>query len=629
MSNFLRGGQVTAHRVRMTFQVIRIMVRITLCVMLLTIFLTFKNNIESYEWKMIPALLAKYTFQDLNPEKTVAYTNKWGIELKEKVKYLAWNSDFTYVEKHFSHVFLISVKRLIWVVFFSLSFAMIYFWIRGRVLQTNNQIRGSFLISEKELRNKVTKHNRKFIGLKSYTFADIPYFATGKSKSYTPGEQAHTLVLGATGSGKTKVIQDLVQQIDAHGSKAIIVDIKGDYIRHFYDSSRGDVILNPLDKRGANWSFFKETDVLKGFDTIAKTLIPDSYGDPFWANSARMLFSALASLYSNKNLSIAEFSRTVLNTDLETLEKQLKNSKAKHLVNQKADKTVACVLMMLSVYLAPFRLYNKSNNIFSIKDWVNDQSKNNFLFISTSPDVKGSLNPLVQMQVDLAINALCSSKSTTNQQVWFILDELAYFDGGITNLKDGLTTSRSFGGAFVLGAQDLSSLSKIYGNDLSRVITNNCRTKFIMNVDDSYTSKWCSDLFGEGEVEEWREGLSYGAHQMRDGVTSNRTNVLKKTILSSEFSQLSTGSGYMKLPEFHPALVKFREFYLEDKTESFIENEQLKKTLKKEMKKAKSDREELEKEMLAAKGNIEEGKEIADEALTKPKVKDNQIEATF
>jgi len=629
MSNFLRGGQVTAHRVRMTFQVIRIMMRVALCLMAFTVFVTFKDNIESYEWKMVPAFLAKYTFQDLNPNKIVTYSNRRGVELKDRVKFLAWNRDFQYVERHFVHVFWVSVKRLIWVAFFSISFSMICFWLRGSFLQTNKQLRGSFLISERELKSKVISHNRRFKGLKLHTFADVPYLATGKGSSYTPGEQSHTLILGATGSGKTKVIQDLVQQIDKRGSKAIIVDIKGDYIRHFYNKDRGDIILNPLDKRGANWSFFKETDVLKGFDTIAKTLIPDSYGDHFWPNSARILFSELANLYSNQDMSIAEFSKKILGTDLKILEKQLKNTKASHLVNQKADKTVACVLMMLSVYLAPFRLYNKSDSIFSIKDWVGDQTKNNFLFISTSPDVKGSLNPLVQMQVDLAINALCSLKETIKQQVWFIIDELSYFDGGISNLKDGLTTSRSFGGAFVLGVQELSSLSKIYGNDLSRVITTNCRTKFIMNVDDAHTSKWSSDLFGEGEVEEWREGFSYGAHKMRDGVTSNKTNTMKRTILPSQFSQLSTGSGYMKLPEFHPALVRFKEFYLEDRNEIFIENKELRKTLEKEIEKAQIDKAKLDKEMESSKGDIEEGRELANEVSTKVKAQGNQEEIEF
>lgn len=450
------------------------------------------------------------------------------------------------------------------------------------------------------------KANRKFYDLQSYTLAGIPYPATGKGSNYTPGEQAHTLILGATGSGKTKVIQDLVSQIDKNNGKAVIIDIKGDYIKHFYRIARGDIILNPLDLRGSNWSFFKETNALTGFDTIAKILIPDGYGDSFWTNAARILFSELANLYKDRDLSIAEFAREVSTMKLGAMEKLLENTRASHLVSQKAEKTAICILMMLSIYLAPFKLYSKTQNVFSIREWVNDPSKNNFLFISTSPEVKGSLNPLVQMQVDLAVNALCSLKNDSNQKIWFILDELAYFDGGIQSLKDGLTISRSFGGAFVLGVQDLSSLSKIYGSDLSRVIANNCRNKFIMNVDDSYTSKWCSELFGEGEVEEWHEGFSYGAHQHRDGVNSNKTTQVKRTILPSQFSQLATGSGYMKLPGFYPALVKFQEIYLQSRIEPFIENPQLKHELTAEMKKIQNEEEKLKEQINKVEPNFKE-----------------------
>lgn len=615
MSNFLRGGQVTTHKIRMTLQVIRTMVRFALCIMLFAIFITFKNNITPYEWRMVPVIIKKHIYQDLSPDKVITYTDRWGKASNQKASYLKYSRELHYVEQKFYYVFLLTLKRLVWVIAGSLICSILFFWYRGRYLHSNKQMRGSQLIQDNELKSLVIKHNKQFKNIEQYQLAGIPYAATGKGNNYTPGEQAHTLILGSTGSGKTKVIQDLVRQLKERKSKAIIVDIKGDYIRHFYDESRGDIILNPLDKRGANWSFFKETDTLRGFDTIAKTLMPDAGKDPFWVNSARLIFSEFASIYSNENLSLAEFANKLLSSDISFLEKALSNTKAKHLVNQKADKTVVCVLMMLAIYLAPFKLYNKKEKVFSISDWVNDKNQNNFLFISTSPDVKATLNSLVQMQVDIAINALCSSKDNANKQVWFILDELAYFDQGISNLKDGLTISRSFGGAFVLGAQDMSSLSKIYGHDLSRVIANNCRNKFIMNVDDSYTARWCSDLFGEGEIEEWNEGLSYGAHEMRDGVSSNKSNKIKRTILPSEFAQLKTGSGYIRIPGFNPALINFKNFYIQEKAQSFIEDETLRSVLQQEMQTAQIKKAELEKEINTNATSLKEERILEDSTI--------------
>jgi len=349
-------------------------------------------------------------------------------------------------------------------------------------------------------------------------------------------------------------------------------------------------------KNGCNYTVFTDTHLPNEFHKliILPITIPSLFRDSFWVNAARRIFSELAKLYWDENLSLSEFADKMLNADIDFLEKLLSETPAKHLVDQKADKTVACVLMMLTVYLAPLKLYTKTKDIFSISEWINDDNKNNFLFISTSAEAKESLNPLVQMQVDLAINALCSMRKKTNKTIWFISDELPYFDKSLPNLKDGLTTSRSFGGAFVLGAQEMSSLSKIYGHEISRVIANNCRNKFIMNVDDSYTARWCSDTLGEGEVEEWHEGLSYGAHEMRDGVSANKSKVLQRAVLPSELAQLKTGQGYIKLPGFNPALINFKDCYLKPKATAFIEDTQLRERLQKHIVEAQKRRRELE-----------------------------------
>jgi type IV conjugative transfer system coupling protein TraD len=617
MSNFLRGGQVTAHKFRMTMQVVRIIMRITLGIMLFTVFITFKNNIEAYQWKMIPAILKRYTFA-FAPEKIVTYRNKWGLEVREKIKHLPWNKDFNYTEKRYEEVFYLSGYRVLWVLGFSIILSIFYFIYRGRILNENQNIRGSFLVLDKGLKRSIKKYNRQFKNYYPYELAGIPYAATGKKNSYTSGEQAHTLIMGTTGSGKTRIIQDLVRQFNYNNEKAVIVDIKGDYISHFYNQDRGDIILNPLDKRGANWSFFEETDDLRGFDTIARTLMPDTRGDPFWVNAARTVFSELATISKGIIPTVGAFATAVLKSDTKMIEKYLKNTAAAKLINQDADKTVACVLMMLSVYLAPFRLYKKEGNIFSISNWINDPKAKNILFISTSPDMKGSLNPLVQLQVDIAITAMCSSKNSHHNRTWFVLDELGYFDQAIPNLKDGLTMSRSFGGAFILGVQDLASLSKIYGHDLSRVLANNCRNKMIMNIDDTYTAKWCSDLFGEGELVEWNEGLSYGSHEMRDGVNSQKISRMKRAILPSEFSKLNTGSGYIKMPGFNPSLVNFKGTNIPQEAAAFVENTDIRQAFQQDLVRVENTKAKVEE-------TISKGFELSEDQIAEDVLEDHDI----
>lgn len=615
MSNFLTGGQVTAHKFRMFAQVMRIMARVSLVVIVLTFFVSFKINLTKTDWDMAGPIIKCEIWSGLDPNKMIVYTDFDGNWHKEPARFFVYNKTAKLVKYRFGLAFDKFIYISIAILVLEVLGVVAFFWLRGRSLKNSNQIRGAFLVTDKELKNQVTKYNKQFPELEPYTLAGIPYAATGVGSQYTPGEQSHTLVLGATGTGKTKVIQDLVKQLRDNNQKAIIVDIKGDYISHFYDQGRDDIILNPLDKRGTNWSFFKETDALNGFATIARTIINDNSRDQFWANSARQIFCELAKSYLGEDISMSAFVDEILGKDIVSLEKLLAKTPAGHLANQKAERTVACVLMMLAVHLAPLKLYSKTNEesqIFSIADWVNDDNKNNFLFISTSAEAKESLSPLIQIQVDIAINALRSSKRGANEPsrrpIWFILDELPYFDKSLPNLKDGLTTSRSYGGAFVLGTQDMSSLNKIYGIELARVIANNCRNKLIMNVDDSYTAQWCSDILGEGEVEEWSEGLSYGAHAARDGVSAHKHKIIKRAVLPAELSRLKTGQGYIKLPSFQPALISFKNCQLPKIVEGFVEDSEIKALFAAEVIRSREKRKELE--AIMANGGMGEGMEI-------------------
>ena len=135
---------------------------------------------------------------------------------------------------------------------------------------------------------------------------------------------------------------------------------------------------------------------------------------------------------------MAEFADKLLKTDLKLLNKLLDKTGAARIVNPDIEKAALSVLMVLSTYLKPLKLYQSNKDIFSITDWVNDKTKNNFLFISSRADAKEDINPLITTQVDIAINALRSLREESNiPKIWFILDEIPYFDQAIPSLKMG------------------------------------------------------------------------------------------------------------------------------------------------------------------------------------------------
>ena len=61
-----------------------------------------------------------------------------------------------------------------------------------------------------------------------------------------------------------------------------------------------------------------------------------------------------------------------------------------------------------------------------------------------------------------------------------------------------------------------------------------------------------SQKFGETTLEEVREGISYGANTIRDGVSIQRVEVQKPVVPASEILKLSNLSCYVRLPGNYP-----------------------------------------------------------------------------
>lgn len=595
MSDLIRGGQVTFHKFRMLMQVSKILWRIAIVLVITSIIYSYYKNITVYEWNIgFNWIKVQFLKEIKGTNYKLTYKNEHKIQQTVRIRDFGTDRRILKIIKKFETVFYKALATASIMLALIVGGLLVFFVFKGKYIKLNQKVRGVFLSND--LKKQIKKHNGKINNYKPFTLASFEYPIIGRKGSFSAGEQSHTLILGSTGAGKTKIIQDLVYQLHIRKQKAIIVDVKGDYIARFYRKSKGDIILNPLDKRGRNWSFFKETNALKGFSSIARAILPKaSKNDPIWTEAARAVFAEFATLYMNENLSLSEFGDKILKTDLKTLAKLLNQTPASKIINDDIEKAALSVLMVLATYLRPLKLYRSTEDCFSITDWINDDSEQNFLFISSRVDVKEDLNPIITAQVDIAVTALRSLKEESNiPKVWFILDELPYFDQSIPGLKDGLAMARSYGGCFILGSQDISSIAKIYSERDAESIANNCKTKIFMNVEGKEAAKWCAASLGEGEIEEWHEGLSYGAHEMRDGIQVNRNKITKALVLPSELMMLKAGEGFIKFAGFEPSKFKFSDCNFKKIAPSYEENESLLKTLEQELQAVQTKRKEIE-----------------------------------
>ncbi|RST62302.1 type IV secretion system DNA-binding domain-containing protein [Candidatus Aquarickettsia rohweri] len=366
MSNFVKGGQLAIHSVRMNLQVWKILIRFILLIIVIALGYTFYTDINPIEWKNIGAYIKRDIAFNDNAE--VEYYTDYGYKRVQKVKYAKENPILNRLGEKLETTFYKGLTIGGVTSGLVILLVLVYFFRSGKRKTASLELRGVFLIPLKKLKKEIVRHNTKF-RYKPLPIIKIPYPITGSPDSYTSGEQSHTMILGSTGSGKTSVIKELLFSIHERGDKAIIVDVKGDYIKSCYRKDT-DTILNPLDQRGRNWSIFKETTALTGFATIAKSLIPVDSQDPTWTDAARVVFTEMANIYANNDISLAEFADKLLKTDIGKLQQMLKSTYAEKIMNEGIEKAALSVLMILSSYLRPLKLYRSNENCFSIRDWV-------------------------------------------------------------------------------------------------------------------------------------------------------------------------------------------------------------------------------------------------------------------
>ena len=419
----------------------------------------------------------------------------------------------------------------------------------GGRLKRGRRLRGGELVSARQLRRRVAPLR---IRLPFRPALDPPYRIAGIPWPER-AETRHTIVSGTTGSGKTVLIADLVEQIRARGERCVLYDKMGSYAETFFDPER-DILLNPLDARAPRWSPFLEARNPRDFDTMAAALIPRQKDtvDPFWITAARQLFSHGAAVFrergETRNRVLVEH---LLKTSLDTLAQAMEGTVAQSIVDPANPKTALSVRAMLTANIGALELLPDEGQPFSIRDWIENDGGSGFLFLTSRGDQHASLRGLISTWLEIAVNALLSLPRDDGRRIWIVLDELPTLHQ-VPSLRPGLAESRQFGGCFVLGVQVFSALRDLYGRDGAETVSGLCGTRVVLSAPDRDTAEWSAESLGRAEVEEMAESVNYGAETPRGGVTLGARRALRPLVLPAEIARLDSLAGYLKFPGAWP-----------------------------------------------------------------------------
>jgi type IV conjugative transfer system coupling protein TraD len=391
-------------------------------------------------------------------------------------------------------------------------------------------------------------------------------FKIGKMPLVKDMETRHFLVTGSTGSGKTNLIHNLLPQIEDKKQAALVIDQTGEMIAKYYKPERGDIIFNPFDDRNWLWDFWADcsddeslerfSNILMGFSRRAS----GTRSDPFWEKSATEIFeSAVKYQRTTGDKSIENLTTLVRQTNINVLRQKLNGSAASRYLMSENGVTANSILSVLTTSTKPLSYLQdiSEQKSFSLKEYFNGVQKgqNSWLFLATKPSNRQLTLPLIACLSELALAQLMDIGIDEKRRVWFVMDELAAL-GVLPGLSPLMTEGRKYGACVLAGLQSLNQLYEYYGHHAGSKIFGQFGTLcFFRNQEESIV-RMISNMCGSETITRQQKNTSFGANEFRDGVSFTEQQTKKELVTQNDISSLAVGQCYMLLPEPNTRLVK-------------------------------------------------------------------------
>ncbi|WP_157218002.1 type IV secretion system DNA-binding domain-containing protein [Flavisphingomonas formosensis] len=443
---------------------------------------------------------------------------------------------------------------------FALGCAWFTFTRTGRGLGSNEYLRGARFGTIRQVRRLLRRHRKGSFSIGGVPVPDI-------------FETEHVLLCGAPGTGKTNLIVKMLDGIRKEGKRAIVYDTAGTFVEKFYRADK-DIILNPLDRRTSRWSPWGDVPRDYHYDQIAESTIPDKTGDPFWAKAARgTLVAVLRKLAREKEMLVSILLDRLLRSKLKDLAAFAAGTDAAAFISLEGERTSAGIQAELASVMRSFSYLDDTREGLSIREWVENENGDGWLFITVKADQLPSLRPLITVWLDIAISAIMSLAPDRDRRLYCVIDELPTLQK-LPSLSDFLARARKYGGCGILGFQSYPQLEATYGIQDAAAITGYCSTWVALRANDTPTAKHVSENLGQVEQVEANEGMSYGVNDMRDGVNLSRMQVTRPLVMHTEVTNLPNLSGFLRFGRNLP-VVRFADTFnkVETIAEGFIERD--------------------------------------------------------
>lgn len=364
--------------------------------------------------------------------------------------------------------------------------------------------------------------------------------------------EGHTLLVGSTGSGKSKLTYPAIGHACATLSPrkglVVIFDPKGDMypLAHYFAQKQRVPLhyFNVTDDRSVAWDIAGDAEnYLDILHELISILIPlGNAHDPFWVQGAQSVALACAlslqhtrgtnwGLHDLYNACFARLDKLIaflrLNPSNEpTIERMLESE---------ASKTVSGIMMQLSVSLQAMRLAAAHQYHTPRKNWVSLKKivqEGGIVVIGQKQTSRASTTPIMRAMFKRLSDLILDLPEYSHPPTYLFIDEFAYLGAQLPGIMDLLTFSRSKRCQVYLTVQNIDQLRENYGTNGSESIVSNCEFQVLLRAGSVATAEWASRLAGQERV------LQPSFSHSGSGFSQSWSFVTRERLLPDEFRTL-------------------------------------------------------------------------------------------